>query len=387
MTRARGQLDWVLFIMAVALTSFGLVMVFSASSVVSEMRYHVGNYHFLMRQAVAAAIGFVLLTAISQTDYRRLASPAWAFPGVGLSIVALLAVYQLDHVRHRWISLGVMQLQPSEFAKPALVIFLAWFVTQRSSVINSRHTLLPASLLLLVLAIVVGMADMGTALVLVATAAAVFYVAETDKKYLTMAVIATLLLGAGAVLSKPYRINRILSRLDPNYKVMSIVDPQKKLLAYARSGSSVRDTNYQGMQSRIAVSTGHITGQGLMRSRQKLLFLPEVHTDFIYAVIGEELGLIGAIGILTSFVVILWRGFRLYWTALDDFGRYLAVGATTCLVFQALMNVSVALDMGPTKGIPLPLVSYGGSSLLSSLILLGIILSVSERAGADEEAA
>jgi cell division protein FtsW len=385
MIRTRGQLDWVLFITAVALTSFGLVMVYSASSVIAEVRYGVGTYHFLVRQAIAAAIGFLLLTVISQIDYRKLATPAWAFSGIGLSITALLAVYPLDQ-KHRWIHLAGFQLQPSEFAKPALVIFLAWFVTQRAGDINSKHTLMPAGLCLLALAFGVGVADMGTALVLVATAAAVFYVAQTHRKYLAMAVVATLVLGIGAILSKPYRVNRMVKRLDPSYTWLSKIDPDHRLEKYGESGNTVRDPNYQGLQSRIAVATGGLVGQGLMRSKQKLLFLPEVQTDFIYAVIGEELGTLGGLAVLGAFMVMLWRGYRLYWTALDDFGRYLAIGATTCLVFQALMNVSVALDMGPTKGIPLPLVSYGGSSLLSSMVLIGIILSVSERAGVAEEA-
>ena len=385
MTRMRGQLDWVLFITAVALTSFGLVMVYSASSVIAEVRYSVGTYHFLVRQAAAAAVGFLLLTVISQTDYRKLATPTWAFSGIGLTITALLAVYPLDP-KHRWLHIAGFQLQPSEFAKPALVVFLAWFVTQRAGDINSRHTLMPAGICLLALAFGVGVADMGTALVLVATAAAVFYVAQTHRKYLAMAVVATLVLGIGAILSKPYRVNRIIKRVDPDYRWLVKLDPGHRLEKYGESGNTVKDPNYQGLQSRIAVATGGPLGQGLMRSKQKLLFLPEVQTDFIYAVIGEELGLLGGIAVIAAFLVVLWRGYRLYWAALDDFGRYLAIGATTCLVFQAMMNVSVALDMGPTKGIPLPLVSYGGSSLLSSMILIGILLSVSERSGAADGA-
>jgi cell division protein FtsW len=384
MMRGRRQLDWVLFITAVALTSFGLVMVYSASSVIAEVRYGYGTYHFLVRQSIAAAVGFLTLTIISQTDYRKLSSPAWAFSGIGLSITALLAVYPLDP-KHRWIHLAGVQVQPSEFAKPALVIFLAWFVTQRAGDINSRYTLMPAGLCLLALAFGVGAADMGTALVLVATAAAVFYVAQTHRKYLVMAVVATLVLLVGAILAKPYRVNRMVKRFDPNYTWLSKLDPTHRLEKYGESGNTVRDPNYQGLQSRIAVATGGPLGQGLMRSKQKLLFLPEVQTDFIFAVIGEELGTLGGLAVVSAFLVILWRGYRLYWMALDDFGRYLAIGATTCLVFQALMNVSVALDMGPTKGIPLPMVSYGGSSLLSSMILVGIILSVSEHAVSPDE--
>jgi cell division protein FtsW len=383
---ARGKLDWPLFVTVVALACFGLVMVYSASSVLAEVRLNRASSYFLIRQLAAAVLGFVLLMALSQGDYRRLKSPAWAFTGIGLSIISLIAVYRIDTRRHRWLELGFGSLQPSEFAKPALVVFLAWFVTRRATAINSRYTLLPASLAVVAISIAVGIADVGTALVLAATAAAVFYVAAVEKKYLAVALAAGVVLLAIALFSRPYRVLRLINKVDPGYTYLGKVDPEKKLRNWAERGAKVKDTNYQGFQSRIAVATGGLIGAGLMESKQKLLFLPEVHTDFIYGLISEELGMFGSVAVLFAYVFILFRGYRLYWSAVDDFGRYLAVGITTCLVFQALMNMSVALDMGPTKGIPLPLISYGGSSLLSSMILFGLLLSVSERAAAAEEA-
>jgi cell division protein FtsW len=160
-----------------------------------------------------------------------------------------------------------------------------------------------------------------------------------------------------------------------------MLDKSGKLKAYVQSSLATRDPGYQAKQSRIAVGSGGLMGVGLMEGKQKLLYLPEAHTDFIYAVVGEELGLWGAGGVLLGFFVLLWRGLRLFWLAPDDFGRYIALGVTVSVVVQALINMSVVLDIGPTKGIPLPMISYGGSSLLGTLTSLGLLLSVSEQAG------
>jgi cell division protein FtsW len=189
-------------------------------------------------------------------------------------------------------------------------------------------------------------------------------------------------LGIAGVLYKPYRLNRVIKSVDPEYTYLGKIDRGHLLEQYAEKGTRVGDPTYQGRQSRIAIATGGVLGQGLMASKQKLLYLPEVQTDFIFSIIGEELGLLGGAAVVVGFLVLLWRGYRLYWTSLDEFGRYLAIGATTCLVFQAFLNLTVALDLGPTKGIPLPFVSYGGSSLLSSMILIGMVLSVSARSNA-----
>jgi len=181
-----------------------------------------------------------------------------------------------------------------------------------------------------------------------------------------------------SILLKPYRLNRMISYVDPEHKILSVIDPRGLIRTYAESSMAVRDPGYQVMQSKIAVGSGGVLGLGLMQSRQKLLFLPEAHNDFIYAVVSEELGLWGATGVLVGFLIILWRGLRLYWISPDDYGRYLALGVTVCIAFQAVFNMSVVLGIAPTKGIPLPMISYGGSSLLSTMVCLGILLSVSE---------
>jgi cell division protein FtsW len=183
------------------------------------------------------------------------------------------------------------------------------------------------------------------------------------------------------VAEKGYRLGRVISWVDPNYTAIELVDTHHWVREYVTNSTSIRDTRYQPRQSKIAVGTGGIFGVGLMQSKQKLMFLPEAHTDFIYATVGEELGLWGCTAVLIGFVAVLWRGARLFLLARDDFGKYLALGVTVSILLQALMNITVVLDMAPTKGFPLPMISYGGSSLLSTLASLGMLLSVSEHEG------
>ena len=378
----RLKTDWIMFAAIVLMVSFGLMMVYSASSVMAEIKYHSGT-HFLYHQIVWAAGSFFVLMYLKRRDYRVLNSSPWAFGSLGVVLMMLTAVYFLDWRQHRWFHFGgLASLQPSEFAKPALAIFLAYFVSRRSSAINSgRYTVLPAALSLGLLAMLVVIADLGTAVVLVLTAAVVFFVAGLERRYFLVAASLGILLTTAAVAAKPYRLARVIGYIDPNYQLLGKVDPHGHIKNYVNESMTTRDPGYQARQSKIAVGTGGAFGVGLMHSKQKLFYLPEAHTDFIYAVIGEELGMFGCAAVLAGFLVLLWRGYRLYWTAPDEFGAYLALAITSSLVIQALINISVVLDLGPTKGIPLPLISFGGSSLLSSLISLGILLSVSEQSG------
>jgi cell division protein FtsW len=308
-------------------------------------------------------------------------TPVWAFTSLGLVLLSLVMVYFLDPKNHRWFRLFGLSLQPSEFAKPALVIFLAYFITLRKREVNDRHVLMPASMAIAMLALCVVVADLGTAVVLVLTAAAVFYVAGLDRRYFAAAIAIGLVLAAGAVISKPYRFGRIVAFVDPNYEMLDKIDPAGRIKNYMHRAATAHDPSYQARQSKIAVGSGGPLGIGLMQGKQKILYLPEAHTDFIYAVVGEELGLWGSTAILAGFLVILWRGMRLVWTAPDEFGRYLALGVTATIVVQAFINISVVLDIAPTKGIPLPMISSGGSSLFSTLASLGILLSVGEHSG------
>src|SRR5579872_3835776 len=374
----RLRTDWILFSTIVAMVCFGLVMVYSASSVMAEVKMNVSNIHFLVRQLGWAVASFFLLMYFKRIDYRLLRSPAWAFSPLGIVLILQVAVIFADPKTHRWFRIpSVGSLQPSEFAKPALILFLAYFVCLRQRAINERHTLLCAALALAVVGITVGVGDLGTAVVLIVPAAVVFYVAGLERKFVAAAVAAGLLLAVGFVASKPYRMARMVGFFDPDYKYLDIVDPDGKVKKYISQSVTTRDASYQVRQSKIAVGSGGFAGLGLMQGKQKILYLPEAHTDFIYAVVGEELGLFGCTAVLAGFLVILWRGLQLCWIAPDDFGRYLALGVTSSIVIQALINMSVVLGMGPTKGIPLPMISAGGSSLMSTMICLGMLMSVS----------
>jgi cell division protein FtsW len=376
----RLKTDWILFVTTVVLVCFGLVMVYSASSIVAELKFHSSAY-FLYRQVFWAALSFFALMYFKRKHYKLLETPTWAFAPLGAVLTLLVLVYFLDAKQHRWLRAGPLSLQPSEFAKPALIIFLAWFVTHRLKAINTRHTLLPATVTVSAVGLMVVIADLGTAVVLVLTAATVFFIAGLEAKYMAIAACVGVLLAGVAVISKPYRLARIIGYVDPNYELLDRIDTNGVIKSYAHRSLSTRDPSYQVRQSKIAVGSGGPLGLGLMRGQQKLLYLPEAHTDFIYAVVGEELGLWGSTALVLGFVLILWRGLRLFWLAPDDFGRYLALGVTVSVVAQAFINMSVVLDLAPTKGIPLPMISSGGSSLLSTLMSLGILLSVSEHSG------
>jgi cell division protein FtsW len=378
---ARLKTDWILFLTILAMVAFGLVMIYSASSAIAELRNGVAPYYFAVRQLGWALVSFFVLMYFKRLDYRRLNTPAWAFSGLGIVLGLLVMVYFFG-TRHRWFRFaGLGSFQPSEFAKPALIVFLAYFLDRRARVINDRRTLQQAFVAVAMLAGVVVVADLGTAMVPVITAVVVFWVAGLEKKYMIRAGAIAAVLGMAAIVSSPYRLQRVIAYVDPNYTKIGRLDTNGTLRAWIQRSTTVHDASYQALQSKIAVGTGGVLGVGLAQGKQKLMFLPEPDSDFIYATIGEELGLWGSTAVLAGFLVILWRGARLFVLARDDFGKYLALGVTVAIVVQAFMNISVVLDMGPTKGFPLPMISLGGSSLLSTLTCLGMLLSVSEHEG------
>jgi cell division protein FtsW len=372
--------DWILFTTIVIMVFFGAVMVYSASSVMADLRY--GNtYYFIERQVFWVVFGIAIFMLMKRTHYRKLQHPGVAFAFMSLVLIALVAVYFLDARQHRWIRLGPGGLQPSELAKPALAIFLAFFISLRARAINNKHTLIPALMAVGLVTGGVAVADLGTAIVLMCTAAAIFFVAGLEFRYCLVVVAIALVGVCFFVAQRPYRLRRVIEFFDPGLKRTALIDKSGRIKKFLDKSMVTKDTNYQLTQSKIAVGVGGVTGQGLMQGRQKLLYLPEAHTDTIYAVVGEELGLIGAVAVLIAFGVILWRGIRAAVLIPDDFGRYLALALTTMLVVQGFMNMSVVLGMMPTKGIPLPMISFGGSSLVTTLGSLGLLLNISEHAG------
>lgn len=376
----RLKTDWTLFLTTVLMVCVGLVIVYSASSVTAELKFKSSSYFFL-RQLGWAVLSFFVLMYMKKLDYRVLKSPVWAFAPLGMVLAMLVAVYFMDAKTHRWFRVGPLSLQPSELAKPALIIFLAYFMTYRAKAINDARTVISATVVIALVALFVVAADLGTAFVLVVAAGLIFYVGGLERRYFAVAFALGAILAAGAVLSKPYRLGRVIAFVDPGFKVLDRIDPEGRVKNYIHRSATAHDPDYQVRQSKIAVGSGGILGAGLMQGKQKILYLPEAHTDFIYAVVGEELGLWGSTAILAGFLIIMWRGLQLVWTAPDDFGRYLALGLTAVLVVQALINMSVVLGIAPTKGIPLPMISSGGSSLLSTLTSVGILLSIGEHSG------
>ena len=380
----RLKTDWILFVTVLVMMSFGALIIYSASSISAKLdpRYQ-SSWYFVIHQMEWAVLSVMVMMALKKTSYRNYQTPAVAFTAIGVALMLLLAAYVFDSSGHRWLRVRHLgQVQPSELAKPALVIFLAFFVTWRARAINNpRHTLLPAALAvgLVIFAVVRG--DLGTAVVLGAVASIVFVVAGLEWRYVAIAAVVAMIGVLLSIWNDPYRMKRVVQFFDPQFKILSKFDPQGHIKKQLEKSLTTTDTTYQLAQSKIAVGAGGPLGVGLMNGRQKLLYLPEAHTDFIYAVVGEEMGLIGTVGILIGFSIIFWRGLRTTVRIKDDFGRYLALGVTAVVVVQGFINMSVVIGMGPTKGIPLPMISYGGSSLLSTLAMLGILMNVSEHAG------
>jgi len=375
--------DWTLFVTVLVMVVAGILMVYSASSVMAQMDPHYHDaWHYVERQAAWGVIAVVLMMVLKNTYYRKLQSPAVALSVISIALLLLLIVLVVDPVSRRWIRIGPIGVQPSELAKPALVVFLAFFVTWRARAINSaRYTLVPAAMAVGLVILTVAVADLGTAIVIGAAAALVFFVAGLERRYCCIvAALATV----GLVIficAKTYRLARVIRFFDPQFKVVQIFDPGGVLKARLEESLTTKDTNYQLEQSKIAVGAGGALGLGFIEGRQKLLYLPEAHKDFIYAVAGEELGVIGSMGLLAGFGLIFWRGLRATLRMRDDFGRYLALGLTVVVVVQGFIHMSAVLGMIPTKGIPLPMISYGGSSLVSTLMCLGMLMNVSEHAG------
>ena len=359
----RVSVDRWLFTVTMLLVFVGLVMVFSASAVMARERFG-SPYAFLSKQLIWAVAGLGAMVVTMRVDYKRYKHPALVFSLMGVTTLLLIAVFFLDrsHNTHRWIHAGGFSFQPSELAKPVLILFLAYFLESRAKSMNDvRNTLVPAAAPVLVfLGLIVLQPDLGTAIACAGIAGCILYVAGMRLRYFGYALVASLPPLYFLIFHVAFRRDRILAFLNP------YADRQK--------------AGFHIIQSLIAVGTGGITGMGLMEGKQKLFYLPEPHTDFIFAVTAEELGLVGAVFVVALFAIFLWRGMRVSWRTEDTFGRYLAVGITCMVVLQAFINISVVLGMMPTKGIPLPLVSYGGSSLFVTLACVGVLLNITKQA-------
>lgn len=360
--------DKLLFTATLLLVCTSVVMVYSASAVVAMERFQ-DPYLFLFKQLTWALFGLFLVQLIMRVDYRHYRQPVIIWTGLIVVTIALTAVLFGRPVKGatRWLDLGPLGIQPSELAKIMVIIFIAALLERRMERIDEpSFALLPVGV---VLAVIVGLIlvepDLGTSVSIVMIAAVMIFAAGINYRYVLGLFLAALPAMYLLIWTSAYRRKRVLAFMDP------WADPL--------------GDGFQMIQSMIAVGTGGILGRGLMGGVQKLFYLPEPHNDFIFAVISEEFGLLGAMVVLACFCVITWRGLRTSLRAPDRFGAFLALGLTTMVAFQAFFNISVVLGLLPTKGIPLPFVSYGGSSLLINLVGMGILLNVSQHTSGSQQ--
>lgn len=354
--------DKVLFWATLLLVGLSVVMVYSASAVQARAEYHFSSYN-LLRQLIFALVGLALLLAVMRIDYHEYRRPAVIWTVIGVTVLGLIAVFFFPPRNHaqRWITFSYISLQPSELAKLAAILFAAALLERRMHRVNEpAYTLLPVGVITLgFAALIVLEPDLGTAVVLVLVVTAIIFAAGLSYRYVAGAALIMLPAVMLLVYTAEYRWRRFMSFLDP------WADPL--------------NSGFQLIQSLIAVGSGGFAGRGLMAGVQKLYYVPDAHTDFIYAVVGEELGFIGTTAVLICFVLIGWRGLRAALIAPDRFGALLALGLTMMVVLQAFLNLSVVLGLVPTKGLPLPFVSMGGSSLVVNLIAMGILLNISQQ--------
>jgi len=353
-----------LFGVAVVLLSAGVVMVYSASAIVAADRFQ-DPYFFLKKQLFWALLGAVAMLVAVRVDYRHLEKlmvPVLIVAAVLLVLVLVPPFGQAINGTRRWIRFGVVSFQPAELAKLALVIYLAAFVARRQEELTDvRRGLLPPLLVAgAFAALVFVQPDLGNCLTLIALTFGLLYLAGAPMRYLGWALAPAVPLLVIAIYAAPYRWRRMTAFWDP--------------------WSDARGSGFQIIQSWLAFGNGGLLGQGIGGSRQKLFYLPESHTDFIFAVVGEELGFVGATAFVALFAVLIWRGLRIGLRTSEPFGAYLALGITLLIATQVLVNLGVVTGLLPTKGLPLPFISFGGSALLMTMVSTGVLLNISQHA-------
>ncbi len=354
--------DWSLFVVTLLLVLTGVVMVFSSSAVLSKEWYGDPN-HFALRHVVAVFLGLVSMFVLMKVNYHSYRDPAVVFSLLSVVTVLLVVAFLMPSTAntHRWIRFGGLSFQPSELGKLALIVFMSYFLEKRKGRVNELgFTLIPVGAVSLLFAgLIVLQPDLGTALSMLIVVGILLFVSGLSFRWFALAGALSVPVLYVLIVLVPWRWERIISFWDP------YADPF--------------GAGFQLIQSWVAIGTGGVAGVGFMEGQQKLFYLPEPHTDFIYAVVGEEWGLIGTVLVLVLFGLFLWRGFRGAVRAPDAFGFYLALGITMMIGVQAFVNMSVVLGMLPTKGIPLPFISYGGSSFLIMLAAVGILMNVSQQ--------
>jgi cell division protein FtsW len=358
----RGRADWVLLGAVVALLMLGAEMVYSASFVVAHNEFH-DDFYFLGRQVLWIVVGALGMGLVARSDYGRwkpLSPLVMVACLAGLVLILLPGIGVSNYGAQRWLALGPLPpVQPSEFAKLALVLYMSnWLANKGKQVGEFTYGAVPFVIVLgLVAGLVMLEPDLGTTVIIVATAISVFFVAGANLLHFLLGGVLAGFCGVWFVVTESYRMDRVSAFLDP--------------------WKDSQGSGWHTIQTLIALGSGGLAGLGLGASRQKFYYVPNAHTDAIFAIIGEELGFLGTVGVLLLFAVIAWRGLLAAARAPDTYGRLLATGATCMLTWQALINIAVTTNSVPYTGVTLPFVSFGGSSIVVSLVAAGIIVSVS----------
>lgn len=360
------RIDWFLFAIAAGLALFGSVMVYSASAMIAlKETQGESQFTYFYKQLGFTLAGLVVMYAVSKFDYHLLNNKTIVYGLLAITGLLLLVVFGFPAINgaRRWIRFPGMSFQPSEIAKIVLPIFLAYFMTKNEKAIGDlKETVLPC------VGVLAGMGgliilepDLGTTIVLCAIFVAVYFAAGAKIVHIASVGFSLVVVGLIALIAAPWRMARLMAFLNP--------------------WENADGSAYQVVQGLYAIGSGGIIGEGFARGQQKLFYLPYPYSDFIFAVVGEELGLIGTLAVVVAFGLLLWRGTRAALLAPDRFGNLLGIGIITGLVVQALFNISVVISILPAKGIPLPFISYGGSSIMLTLAAVGVLLNISQYAG------
>jgi len=360
--------DWFLFAITAGLALFGALMVYSASAMIALNETDgASQFTYFYKQLGFTIFGLFVMFVISKIDYRLYQNKTFVYGILAVTIVLLIGVFGFGAVNgaKRWIRLPGITFQPSELAKIALPVFLAYFLTKNEKTVGDlKETVTPCLAVLIILGgLILAEPDLGTTIVLSAVFVSIYFAAGAKLLHLAAVGAAMLFGGICALVFAPWRVARLAAFLDP-------------CAVENRAGAG-----YQVCQSLYAIGSGGILGEGFAKGQQKLFYLPYPHSDFIFSVVGEELGLFGTLAIVIAFGFLLWRGTRAALLAPDRFGMLLGIGIITGIIVQALFNISVVISILPAKGIPLPFISYGGSSIVVTLFAVGILLNISQYAG------
>src|SRR6476646_3663076 len=359
------RIDWFMFGIAAVLALFGAMMVYSASAMFAlKETESASQYTYFFKQIGFTVAGLVAMYVVSRVDYHTYQNKWFVIALVGFTALMLVAVFFFPAINgaRRWIRVPGFSMQPSEIAKIALPVFLAYFLTKKEDAVGEfKQTLLPCLGVFGLLAVLIFREpDLGTVIVLSSIFAAIYFAAGARLTYI-LAVVGSLgLIGAAAVVFAPWRFARLMAFFDP---------------CSSENGSA---TGYQVCQSLMGLGSGGVLGEGFAQGKQKLFYLPYPFSDFIFSVVGEELGLVGTLAVVVAFGLLLWRGARAAVMAPDRFGNLLGIGIITGIIVQALFNISVVTSILPAKGIPLPFISYGGSSVVVTLLGVGVLLNISK---------